>query len=253
MSTVKPTDHYQALGITPQASPREVKESYLGWIRYFDHPQERPKPSPLEGSLIEQIEQVQEAFDLLSDDSKREEYNARIDPTPYLEDIPPNKVPAPPRAVGEVEGMIAKRKLVRTYLDFFGLSAKPFDLTPDPEYFYLSSRYKEVLAQLVLALQENKGIVKIVGDAGTGKTTLCRSFLKELNSGIDFAYLIHPCESTVELMQTINAEFQLPSHSTNKKELLFQLRQFLIKKTEEGRRVAVVVDEVHDSPQSERA
>jgi general secretion pathway protein A len=246
VSTVKPTDHYQALGITPQASPREVKESYLGWIRYFDHPQERPKPSPLEGSLIEQIEQVQEAFDLLSDDSKREEYNARIDPTPYLEDIPPNKVPAPPRAVGEVEGMIAKRKLVRTYLDFFRLSAKPFDLTPDPEYFYLSSRYKEVLAQLVLALQENKGIVKIVGDAGTGKTTLCRSFLKELNSGIDFAYLIHPCESTVELMQTINAEFQLPSHSTNKKELLFQLRQFLIKKTEEGRRVAVVVDEAQD-------
>jgi general secretion pathway protein A len=246
VSTVKPTDYYQALGITPQASPRQVKESYLGWIRYFDHPQERPKPASLEGSLNEQIEQVQEAFDLLSDDTKREEYNARIDPTPYLKDIQPDKVPASPRAVGDVEVMIAKRKKGRSYLKFFGLSAKPFELTPDPEYFFLNSRYKEVLAHLVLALQENKGIVKITGDVGTGKTTLCRSFLKELNAGIDFATLTHPCVSTVELLQSINAEFNLPSHSTNKKELLFHLRKFLIKKKDEGRRAAVVVDEAQD-------
>lgn len=252
MSTVKPSDYYQALGITPQASPREIKESYLGWIRYFDHPQERPKPGPLEGSLIEQIEQVQEAFDLLSDEDKRQEYNARIDPTPYLEDIQPDpasepdEAPAALRAVGDVEVMIANRKRSRTYLDFFGLSTKPFELTPDPEYFYLSTRYKEVLAQLVLALQENKGVMKIVGAAGTGKTTLSRSFLRELNVGIDFAYLIHPCADAVELAQSINAEFNLPSRSKNKKELLFHLRKFLIKRNEEGRRVAVVVDEAQD-------
>ncbi|MEE9499453.1 MAG: AAA family ATPase [Nitrospinaceae bacterium] len=252
MSTVKHTDYYRALGISPQASPRQVKESYLGWIRYFDHPQERPKPGPLEGSLIEQIEQVQEAFDLLSDDAKREVYNARmnltLDPAKSQPGTTnqPNKAPGPPRAVGEVEVMIAKRKLVRTYPDFFGLSAKPFELTPNPEYFYLSPRHKEVLAQLVLALRGNKGVVKIVGAAGTGKTTLCRSFLKALNSGIDFATLIHPCDSAVELMQSINAEFNLPSHSTNKKELLFHLRKFLIKKRAEGRFVAVVVDEAQD-------
>ncbi len=252
MSTVKHTDYYKALGISPQASPRQVKESYLGWIRYFDHPQERPKPSPLEGSLIEQIEQVQEAFDLLSDDAKRKDYNARIhltsDPAESQSDTTnePDKVPPVLRAVGDVEVMIAKRKLVRTYLDFFGLSAKPFELTPDPEYFYLSARYKEVLAQLVIALQENKGVVKITGAAGTGKTTLSRSFLRELNAGIDLAYPIHPCDSAVELMQSVNAGFNLPSHSTSKKELLFHLRKFLIKKNEEGRRVAVVVDEAQD-------
>ncbi len=251
MPTVKHTDYYKALGISPQASPRQVKESYLGWIRYFDHPQERPKPGPLEGSLIEQIEQVQEAFDLLSDDAKREAYNARLQLTPNPVDNPPDNPGEPsavtaPRGVGDVEVMIAKRKLVRTYLDFFGLSAKPFELTPDPDYYYLSTRHKEVLAQLVLSLQENKGIVKITGAVGTGKTTLCRSFLKELNSGIDFAYLNHPCDRAVELMQTINAEFNLPSHSTNKKELLFHLREFLFRKKEQGRRVAVVVDEAQD-------
>jgi DnaJ-class molecular chaperone len=134
VSTVKHTDYYKALGISPQASPRQVKESYLGWIRYFDHPQERPKPGRLEGSLIEQIEQVQEAYDLLSDDAKRKAYNARMRLNPNSADtgtaIRPKRTPASPRAVGEVEVMISKRKLVRTYLDFFGLSAKPFELTP---------------------------------------------------------------------------------------------------------------------------
>jgi general secretion pathway protein A len=248
VSPVKHTDYYKALGISPQASPREVKESYLGWIRYFDHPQESPKPASLEGSLTEQIEQVQEAFDLLSDDAKREQYNVRMhlipNPAHTGTTNKPDKVS--PRAVGEVEVMVAKRKLVRSDLDFFGLSAKPFELTPDLEYLYLSPRHKEVLAQLVLALQENKGIVKITGAVGTGKTTLCRSFLKELNVGIAFAYLTHPCDSAVDLVQSINAEFNLPSHSKNKKELLFNLRKFLIENNEEDRRVAVVVDEAQD-------
>jgi general secretion pathway protein A len=252
VTTVKHTDYYKALGISPEASPRQVKESYLGWIRYFDHPQERPKPAALEGSQIEQIEQVQEAYDLLSDNAKREEYNAQMHlitkPADSQPDTAsePDVAPAPPHAVSDVEVMIAKRKKGRSYLGFFGLTAKPFELTPDPEYFFLNSRYKEVLAHLVLALQENKGIVKITGDVGTGKTTLCRSFLKELNAGIDFATLTHPCVSTVELLQSINAEFNLPSHSTNKKELLFHLRKFLIKRKDEGRRAAVVVDEAQD-------
>ncbi len=247
VSTVKQTDHYQALGISPTASPREVKESYLGWIRYFDHPEERPKPVPLQGSLTEQIEQVQRAYDLLADENLRAQYNTQLNVVPGAPE--PESAPAArpsPRAYGDVEVMIAKRKQARCYLEFFGLKEKPFELTPDPNYFYLSSRHKEVLAQLILALQENRGIVKIVGEVGTGKTTLCHNFLKELNSGIDFAYLFHPCSGVVELMQSINAEFGLPSQNRNKNELLHHLRQFLIKKKNEGRGVALVVDEAQD-------
>ena len=246
MSTIKQTDHYKALGISPTASPREVKESYLGWIRYFDHPEERPKPGTLQGSLIEQIEQVQRAYDLLADEGLRAQYNAQLKGVPEAPE--PESTPAPPspRAYGDVEGMIAKRKQARCYLKFFGLKEKPFELIPDPNYFYLSSRHKEVLAQLILALQENRGIVKIIGGVGTGKTTFCRNFLKELNSGIDFAYLFHPCTGVVELMQCINAEFGLPSQSQNKNELLYDLSQFLIKKKNEGRGVALVVDEAQE-------
>ncbi len=247
MSTVKQTDHYQALGISPTASPREVKESYLGWIRYFDHPEERPKPVPLQGSLTEQIEQVQRAYDLLADENLRAQYNTQLNVVPGAPE--PESAPAArpsPRAYGDVEVMITKRKQARCYLEFFGLKEKPFELTPDPNYFYLSSRHKEVLAQLILALQENRGIVKIIGEVGTGKTTLCHNFLKELNSGIDFAYLFHPCSGVVELMQSINAEFGLPSQNRNKNELLHHLRQFLIKKKNAGRGVALVVDEAQD-------
>ena len=188
MSTVKPTDYYKALGISPQASPRQVKESYLGWIRYFDHPQERPKPGSLKGSLTEQIEQVQEAFDLLSDDAKREEYNARMCLNSDPAESQLNKVPAPPRAVGEVEVMIAKRKLVRTYLDFFGLNAKPFELTPDPEYLYLSSRNKEMLAQWMLALQENKGRRENHRGRGNRQNHPLPQFLEGTEFGHRFRY-----------------------------------------------------------------
>ena len=64
------------------------------------------------------------------------------------------------------------------YQDYYGFSEKPFDLTPDPKYLYLSPKHKEVLAHLVYGLQENNGFLKIVGDVGTGKTTICRSFLR---------------------------------------------------------------------------
>ena len=246
MSSVKQTDHYKALGISPQASPREIKQSYLGWIRYFDHPEERPKPGPLQGSLTEQIEQVQDAYNLLSDTEKREQYNHQINIVADSPETDAAEGAAPPRAVAELEGMIEKRQQARCYLEFFGLSEKPFESTPDPKFFYLSSRHKEVLAQLILALKDNRGIVKILGEGGTGKTTLCRSFLKELDSGFEFAYLFHPCADTVELMQYINAEFGLPSQSRNKNELLFHLMRFVVKMKNEGRGVAVVVDEAQN-------
>ena len=248
MAPVKPTDYYRTLGITPTASPREIKESYLGWIRYFDHPEEAPKPGLLNGSLSEQIEQVQEAFNLLSDPEQREAYNARLNLSPQAAEPEPVVTPQTHRAVGDVEGMIKSRRQAGDYLEFFGFSEKPFELTPDPKFFYLSSRHKEVLAQLVLALQENRGIVKIIGEAGTGKTTLCRSFLKELESGIEFAYLFHPCSDELELIQYINAEFGLPAQSRNKNDLLSHLMRFIAEKKNEGRSVAVVVDEAQSLP-----
>lgn len=246
MSSVKQTDHYKALGISPQASPREIKQSYLGWIRYFDHPEERPKPGSLQGSLNEQIEQVQDAYNLLSDAEKREQYNHQINIVSNSPETDAAECAAAPRAVADLEGMIEQRQQARCYLEFFGLSEKPFESTPDPKFFYLSSRHKEVLAQLILALKDNRGIVKILGEGGTGKTTLCRSFLKELDSGFEFAYLFHPCADAVELMQYINAEFGLPSQSRNKNELLFHLMGFIVKMKNEGRGVAVVVDEAQN-------
>lgn len=246
MTPVKHTDHYQALGISPKASPREIKESYFGWIRYFDHPEERSKPGDLQGSLTEQIEQVQEAYNMLSDPQQREAYNERLNIAPDPTETEATEAEPPPRSFGDVEVMIEKRRQAGNYLKFFGLNEKPFELTPDPKFFYLSSRHKEVLSQLVVALQENKSIIKITGETGTGKTTLCRSFLKELDAGFEFAYLFHPCADEVEMMQYISAEFGLPSQSRNKNELLYHLMRFVVQMKNEGRSVAVVVDEAQN-------
>ncbi|NIQ00216.1 MAG: AAA family ATPase [Nitrospinaceae bacterium] len=238
MPTTKKTDYYKALGVSPSATPREIKESYLGWIRYFDHPEECPKPGDLQGTLSEQIEQIQQAYDLLSDEVRREKYNGTLPRTPE----PGPEEPAP-RLYQEMENMIASRKKARDYLEFFSLRERPFESTPDPHFLYLSARHKEVLAQLILGLQENKGIQKIAGEGGTGKTTLCRRFLKELHTGFDLAYLYHPCADALELLQSVNAALGLPAQSKIKNELLQHLHRHLQELKAGGRRLAVVVDE----------
>src|SRR5215468_735358 len=109
------------------------------------------------------------------------------------------------------------------YERFFGLVDAPFRLTPDPRYFFLSSKHADALAHLKLGLTESSGFVCITGDVGTGKTTLLRHFLSTLGPEISTAYVFNPALTSLELLQTINAEFGLAASSTSKTELLHAL------------------------------
>src|SRR5713101_4682935 len=102
------------------------------------------------------------------------------------------------------------------YEQFFGLEDEPFRLTPDARYLFLSSKHADALAHLRLGLTESSGFVCITGDVGTGKTTLLRTFIEELGSEVATAYIFNPALSALELLQTINAEFGLPSESSSK-------------------------------------
>lgn len=133
-----------------------------------------------------------------------------------------------------------------TYDQYFGFNESPFNLTPDTKYFYLSTKHKEALAHLFFGLQEQKGFVVITGEVGTGKTMLCRSFLGQLEASVKVAYLFNPCLSDLELLQSINAEFGLPSQSSSKKELLGEFNQFLLKARMEEAKVVLVIDEAQD-------
>ncbi|MBT3414394.1 MAG: AAA family ATPase, partial [Nitrospina sp.] len=110
----------------------------------------------------------------------------------------------------------------------------------------LSPKHKEVLAHLVYGLQENNGFLKIVGEVGTGKTMICRSFLRELRSDFNIAYVFNPCINSLELLQTINTELGIPGKSKSKKKLVDVLNHFLLEERAKGHRVVVIIDEAQD-------
>ncbi|RMD83462.1 MAG: hypothetical protein D6815_06480 [Candidatus Dadabacteria bacterium] len=132
------------------------------------------------------------------------------------------------------------------YERYYGLGDQPFRLTPDPKYLYLSSKHREAYAHLLYALTEGSGFVAVTGEIGTGKTTLVRALLRESPKDVSVAYVFNPVLTATELLQTINAEFGLPSRSSNKKELVEALNEFLLARKSEGGRGVVIVDEAQN-------
>jgi len=224
-------DYYQILGVLPSAPQEEIVAVFKKRIQFLASPKMKNKPMDGELSIKEKIRQLTEAFQTLANSEKRAAYNraVQVGPAPKPPAIPESVVR--PLQYREMEKEVAKKKRVSIYKDYYGFAEKPFDLTPDPKYLYLSAKHKEVLAHLVFGLQENNGFLKIIGEVGTGKTTICRSFLKELNTDFNFAYIFHPCDNALELLQSISAELGLPS---------------LLRERQLGHRVAVIIDEAQD-------
>ncbi|MEE9258721.1 MAG: AAA family ATPase [Nitrospinaceae bacterium] len=247
ITDLKQRDYYQVLGVCADAAQPEIDSAYQRLISRFDSPWVL-KTSAKDPTLEEQIALVQEAYDTLSSPDKREAYDA------LLKDAHGNPVSSPAQVAREVKlnltnkgsADLKRKRHQNIYKDFFGFSEKPFDLTPDPKYLYLSPKHKEVLAHLVYGLQENNGFLKIVGEVGTGKTTICRSFLRELRTDFSIAYVFNPCIDELELLQTINAELGLPSEIESRKKLIDILNTFLLEERQKGHRVVVIIDEAQD-------
>jgi general secretion pathway protein A len=132
------------------------------------------------------------------------------------------------------------------YTAWFGLNEKPFAITPDPRYLYLSARHAEALAHLVYGLGEAGGFIQLTGEVGTGKTTTIRSVLARAPKNTDIALIINPRMSPVEFVQTICEELGLGLPDVaegNLKELIDVLNRYLLKMHAAGRRVVLIVDE----------
>ncbi|MDH5565570.1 MAG: AAA family ATPase, partial [Myxococcales bacterium] len=129
------------------------------------------------------------------------------------------------------------------YTDFFGLREKPFELSPDPRYLFLSTAHREVLGHLIYGIEQREGFIAITGEVGTGKTTLCRTLLERLGSASEVAFLFNPHVSPVDLLKAINAEFGLSTFGDSAPELIEALNNFLLDKKAEDRNVLVIVDE----------
>jgi general secretion pathway protein A len=135
------------------------------------------------------------------------------------------------------------------YLTFFGLNEKPFAITPDPRYLYLSERHAEALAHLVYGINEAGGFVQLTGEVGTGKTTIVRSLLAQTPKNAEIALILNPRMTAPEFLLTICEELGIGVPDTAQqslKDLVDILSEYLLHAHAQGRRVVLVVDEAQN-------
>jgi general secretion pathway protein A len=140
------------------------------------------------------------------------------------------------------------------YTAFYGLTEKPFAITPDPRYLFMSERHAEALAHLLYGISEAGGFIQLTGEVGTGKTTVVRSLLERLPKHAEVAVILNPQLKPVEFLLTICEElgiFVRDEDVNSVKELVDILNRRLLEAHAKGRRVVVIVDEAQNlSPET---
>jgi len=135
------------------------------------------------------------------------------------------------------------------YTSFFGLNEKPFSITPDPRYLFMSERHGEALAHLVYGVTESGGFMQLTGEVGTGKTTLVRTLLlNRMPANADVAVVLNPQLSAREFLVSICEELGItvPEDRGSIKALIDALNHHLLDAHAEGRRTILVVDEAQN-------
>ena len=135
------------------------------------------------------------------------------------------------------------------YTSFFGLGEKPFAITPDPRYLFMSERHAEALAHLLYGINEAGGFIQLTGEVGTGKTTVVRSLLERMPGHADVAVILNPQLTPVEFVLTICEElgiFMRDDDTSSIKDLVDLLNKRLLEAHAKGRRVVVIVDEAQN-------
>lgn len=132
------------------------------------------------------------------------------------------------------------------YLDYYGLSDFPFNITANPEFFYSSASHQEALAALMYGVNERKGIIVLTGEVGTGKTTLCRSLLNRLDTGIKTSLVLNPYFNATQLLEALIQDFGLTPAGKTRLQLLNQLNAFLLETARAGSTAAIIIDEAQN-------
>lgn len=131
------------------------------------------------------------------------------------------------------------------YCQFYGLKERPFNVTSDPAFFFLSKKHKEALSHLLYGVSQRKGIIVLTGEIGTGKTTLCRFFLNQLDTNTKTAFILNPYFSDIQLLEAIVKDFGINIKPKNNSRLglVWELNRFLLRETESGNNIVLIIDE----------
>ena len=135
------------------------------------------------------------------------------------------------------------------YNDHFGLKRAPFRITPDTKLFYPGGNRGEILEALIYAVTSGEGIVKVVGEVGSGKTMLCRMLEERLVDKVDIVYLANPSLSPEDTLHAIALEMKLDvGPEANRLQVMHVLQERLLQKHAENRQVVVFVEEAQSMP-----
>lgn len=134
------------------------------------------------------------------------------------------------------------------YLEYYGLDAPPFRITPDTRAFYTGADRGAVLSALHWAVLQGEGIVKVVGEVGSGKTMLCRMLAGELPEHVAVAYLSHPGLSAPEIAPALARELGLEAAASDRLGAVHALQSHLVAQHAAGRQVVALIEEAQNMP-----
>jgi len=130
------------------------------------------------------------------------------------------------------------------YYEHFRLSGEPFSLTPDPAFLFLGEKHREAMAAVQYGLQNGRGFITLIGEVGTGKTTILYSVLSQLGPEVVAAYVPYAAHSFDDLLRAALKDLgEKPRTRASRLDLLEILQQMLVRRDAEGQRTALVIDE----------
>src|SRR5262249_28754965 len=132
---------------------------------------------------------------------------------------------------------------ISVYKSFYGLTHNPFEISPDPAFFYSTPEHREALAALYYGIRRQMGIVALTGEVGTGKTLVLRCLVNLLSENqMAFSYVFNPALSPLQLLQYVSGDLGLaPEH--NKARLLLNLNHYLIERYRQDKTTVLIIDE----------
>jgi general secretion pathway protein A len=132
------------------------------------------------------------------------------------------------------------------YLDYYGLTEPPFDITPNPRFLFYSAKHREAYNHLLYGIRERKGFVQLTGEVGAGKTTLCRAMLEKLSQNYSTALILNPILNADEMMKAVAIEFGLDVKGMDRLDTVASINNFLLWNVEQGKDTVLIIDEAQN-------